>query len=115
MVRTRNVEPEPEPGTGTWERGTTSSPLMHIAFFNRSYYPDQTATGQVLTDLSEDLVREHGCRVSVVVGPPLQPLPGQVVEQRGIVARETRNGVEIHRARIVLREAVEQYQRGGRT
>jgi len=72
---------------------------MHIAFFNRSYYPDQTATGQLLTDLSEDLVREHGCRVSVVVGPPLQPLPGQVVEQRGIAVRETRNGVEIHRVR----------------
>jgi colanic acid biosynthesis glycosyl transferase WcaI len=72
---------------------------MHIAFFNRSYYPDQTATGQLLTDLSEDLVGEHGCSVSVVVGPPLQPLPGQVVEQRGIAARETRNGVEIHRAR----------------
>jgi colanic acid biosynthesis glycosyl transferase WcaI len=72
---------------------------VHIAFFNRSYYPDQTATGQLLTDLSEDLVRDHGCRVSVVVGPPLHPLPGTAVNQRGIVAREARKGVEIHRAR----------------
>jgi glycosyltransferase involved in cell wall biosynthesis len=72
---------------------------VHIAFFNRSYFPDQTATGQLLTDLSEDLVREHGCRVSVVVGPPLQPLPGHDVIARGIVALETRHGVEIHRAR----------------
>ncbi len=49
---------------------------MHIAFFNRSYYPDTTATGQLLTDLCEDLVREYGCRVSVVAGPPLVPVAG---------------------------------------
>jgi glycosyltransferase involved in cell wall biosynthesis len=72
---------------------------VHIAFFNRSYYPDQTATGQLLTDLAEDLVRDYGCRVSVVVGPPLQPLPGHDVNQQGLVVRETRHGVEIHRAR----------------
>lgn len=70
---------------------------MHIAFFNRSYYPDQTATGQLLTDLCEDLVRDHGCRVSVVAGPPLVPLPGQVRARRGLVSREEHNGVEIHR------------------
>jgi glycosyltransferase involved in cell wall biosynthesis len=74
---------------------------MHVAFFNRSYFPDQTATGQLLTDLSEDLVRDHGCRVSVIVGPPLQPLPGtgESLRPRGLVARERRNGVEVHRAR----------------
>lgn len=72
---------------------------MHVAFFNRSYYPDQTATGQLLTDLCEDLVRSHGCRVSVVAGLPLQPLPGQPAASRRIVSRETHNGVEILRAR----------------
>jgi colanic acid biosynthesis glycosyl transferase WcaI len=71
---------------------------MHIAFFNRSYYPDQTATGQLLTDLCEDLVRDHGCRVSVVAGPPLAPLPGQDRVRRGVVSREQYNGVDIHRA-----------------
>lgn len=71
---------------------------MHIAFFNRSYYPDQTATGQLLTDLCEDLVRDHGCRVSVVAGPPLTPLPGHDGARRGVVSRERRHGVEIHRA-----------------
>ena len=71
---------------------------MHIAFFNRSYFPDQTATGQLLTDLCEDLVRDHGCRVSVVAGPPLQPLPGQETRRRGVVSRERHNGVEILRA-----------------
>jgi putative colanic acid biosynthesis glycosyltransferase WcaI len=70
---------------------------MHVAFFNRSYYPDQTATGQLLTDLCEDLVREHGCRVSVVTGPPLQPLPGAEEARRGLVTRQRHGGVDIHR------------------
>ncbi len=47
---------------------------VHVAFFNRSFYPDTTATSQLLTDLCEDLVREHGCRVSVVAGVPLLPV-----------------------------------------
>ena len=65
---------------------------MHIAFFNRSYYPDETATGQLLTDLCEDLVRVHGCRVSVVAGWPKGTA--------GVVShREERHGVQILRAR----------------
>ena len=71
---------------------------MHVAFFNRSYYPDNTATGQLLTDLCEDLVRDHACRVSVVTGPPLLPT-ADVPQGRGIVTRESRHGVEIHRVR----------------
>jgi colanic acid biosynthesis glycosyl transferase WcaI len=71
---------------------------MHIAFFNRSYYPDQAATGQLLTDLCEDLVKDHGYRVSVVTGRPLHPLPGTETSQRRLVAREERNGVAIIRA-----------------
>ena len=72
---------------------------MHIAFFNRSFYPDQTATGQLLTDLCETLVRDHGCRVSVVAGVPLQPVDGATVSSRGLVSRERHGGVEILRAR----------------
>lgn len=72
---------------------------MHIAFFNRSYYPDQTATGQLLTDLCEDLVRDHGCRVSVVAGPPLLPSATFDPQSGGLVTRTTHNGVEIFRAR----------------
>jgi len=71
---------------------------MHVAFFNRSYYPDNTATGQLLTDLCEDLVRDHGCRVSVVTGPPLMPT-AEVVQGSGIVTRDSRHGVDIHRVR----------------
>jgi hypothetical protein len=43
---------------------------LHIAFFNRSFYPDTAATGQLLTELCEGLVQEHGCRVSVLAGCP---------------------------------------------
>ncbi|MGQ0737259.1 MAG: glycosyltransferase family 4 protein [Acidobacteriota bacterium] len=67
---------------------------MHVAFFNRSYYPDATATGQLLTDLCEDLVRLHGCRVTVVTGLPLAPSPGSRPVTAG---REVVNGVEVHR------------------
>jgi hypothetical protein len=49
---------------------------LHIAFFNRSSYPDTAATGQLLTELCEGLVQEHGCRVSVVAGVPLLPSAG---------------------------------------
>ncbi|MGE4056226.1 MAG: hypothetical protein AB7F99_15640, partial [Vicinamibacterales bacterium] len=74
---------------------------MHVAFFNRSFYPDTTATGQLLTDLCEDLVRVHGCRVSVVAGPPLQPSNGAGNGHDGwsLFNRESIRGVEIYRAR----------------
>ena len=82
---------------------------MHVAFFNRSYYPDQTATGQLLTDLCEDLVRDHGCRVSVVAGPPLLPgapgasgasgAAGASSRRWGAFTRQEHNGVQIYRAR----------------
>jgi glycosyltransferase involved in cell wall biosynthesis len=72
---------------------------VHIAFFNRSYYPDQAATGQLLTELCEHLVRDHGCRVSVVGGVPLQPIAGREVATGGVLTRDRHNGVEILRAR----------------
>jgi len=70
---------------------------VHVAFFNRSYYPDTTATGQLLTDLCEDLSRVYGHRVSVVTGPPLQPSAGYRRSGAGLVSRESHRGVEIHR------------------
>jgi glycosyltransferase involved in cell wall biosynthesis len=68
---------------------------VHIAFFNRSYAPDETATAQLLADLAEGLVAEHGCRVSVVAGLPA------AAEARGTRAtvREERNGVHVVRVR----------------
>ena len=70
---------------------------MRICFFNRSYWPDQAATGQLLTELAEDLVSRHGCEVTVVAGRPLHAEAG-VRKGRGAVERETRAGVTILRA-----------------
>ncbi|MEO8071284.1 MAG: glycosyltransferase family 4 protein [Acidobacteriota bacterium] len=74
---------------------------MHIVFFNRSYYPDRSATGQLLTDLCEDLVRTYGCRVSVVTGPPLSSADDVVVpaSRFGLVTTQMHNGVTIWRAK----------------
>lgn len=73
---------------------------LHVAFFNRSYYPDTAATGQLLTELCESLVSEHGCRVSVVAGVPLIPAAGEgAPPPRGILSRSVHRGVEVFRAR----------------
>ena len=65
---------------------------MRVCFLNRSYWPDTGATGQLLTELAEDLVARHGMEVTVITGQPLScdgPRPP---------AREVRNGVTILRA-----------------
>ena len=73
---------------------------LHVAFFNRSYYPDTAATGQLLTELCESLVRDHGCRVSVIAGLPMIPATGQgAPPPRRIVSRTVHQGVEVLRAR----------------
>jgi glycosyltransferase involved in cell wall biosynthesis len=69
----------------------TLSPRPRVCFFNRSYWPDTGATGQLLTELAEDLVRDHGFDVTVVAGAP-RTTPGAP-------AREVRNGVTVIRAR----------------
>jgi glycosyltransferase involved in cell wall biosynthesis len=72
---------------------------MHVAFYNRSFHPDATATGQLLTGLAEGLVRDHGWRVTVVAGVPLTGSGAGAGVTRGLVRRETHAGVEILRAR----------------
>ena len=70
---------------------------MKICFFNRSYWPDQAATGQLLTELAEDLVARHGCGVSVVAG---RALHGREGAQGSLwpVSTGERHGVRILRA-----------------
>ena len=69
---------------------------MHVCFFNRSYWPDQAATGQLLTELAEDLVQAHGCTVTVVAGRALHGADdgGGIQPFR----RESHHGVTILRA-----------------
>jgi glycosyltransferase involved in cell wall biosynthesis len=73
---------------------------MHVAFFNRSFYPDTAATGQLLTELCEDLVQRYGCRVSVVAGVPLLAASQHVTHHSkgSIFKREQYRGIEVLRA-----------------
>ena len=64
---------------------------MHVCFFNRAYWPDLSATGQLLTEMAEGLAAAHGWQVTVVTGYPLR------TEARP-PGRERRNGVTIVRA-----------------
>jgi glycosyltransferase involved in cell wall biosynthesis len=66
----------------------SSTRRTRVCFFNRSYWPDTGATGQLLTELAEDLVALHGFDVTVVSGP----------SANGAARREVRNGVTIVRA-----------------
>src|SRR2546426_2872845 len=70
---------------------------MKICFFNRSYWPDQAATGQLLTELAEDLVNRHGCEVTVVAGRALHGASADGV-RLWPVRRESHQGVAIVRA-----------------
>ena len=70
---------------------------MNICFFNRSYWPDQAATGQLLTELAEDLVGRHGCAVSVVAGRALHANDA-AAWTLWPVQHEERGGVRILRA-----------------
>ncbi len=73
---------------------------MHVVFFNRSFYPDGAATGQLLTDLAEGLVEQHGWRVTVITGVPLVPSRPDLPRLGGwLVGREHYHGVAIRRAR----------------
>ena len=65
---------------------------LRVSFFNRSYWPDTGATGQLLTELAEDLVARHGVEVTVVTGYPF-------TSDASLPEREERNGVRIVRAR----------------
>jgi putative colanic acid biosynthesis glycosyltransferase WcaI len=72
---------------------------VKICFFNRSYWPDQAATGQLLTELAGDLVKWFGHDVTVVAGRPLMAAAGtSAAGGRGLVTRERHEGVDIRRA-----------------
>ena len=63
-----------------------------ILFLNRSYYPDAEATGQLLTELCEDLARDF--QVSVVAGQPNQNPTQAKYRKYGV---DHHHGVTIYR------------------
>ena len=70
---------------------------MRVCFFNRSYWPDQAATGQLLTELAQDLVSRHGWTVSVLAGRALHG-SHEVRTSARLVDVEEHAGVRILRA-----------------
>ena len=76
--------------------GTTSPvPKPRVLFLNRSYRPDAEATGQLLTELAEDLAADGGWNVAVLCGRP-NANPGGEPAACGTAVR---NGVTVHRVR----------------
>lgn len=71
---------------------TATDRPVRVCYFNRSYWPDTGATGQLLTELAEDLASKHGMQVTVVAGYPASAA-------RRPATQEVRNGVRILRAR----------------
>ena len=71
---------------------------MKVCFFNRSYWPDQAATGQLLTELAEDLVSRYGTEVTVVAGRALNASHAETGSRLSPVGREMHRGVDIRRA-----------------
>lgn len=63
-----------------------------VLFLNRSYWPDAEATGQLLTELCEDLAAEFD--VTVVAGQPNQNPAGLAFRRWG---EQKRHGVSIRR------------------
>ena len=72
---------------------TRSSEPIKVCYFNRCYWPDNTATGQLLTELAEDLAAVHGMDVTVVTGYPA------TADASSLLPSATRNRVRIMRAR----------------
>lgn len=72
---------------------TNRRAALRVCYFNRSYWPDTGATGQLLTELAEDLVAVHGVEVTVVTGYPVN------ATRAGLPPIAVHNGVRVIRAR----------------
>jgi putative colanic acid biosynthesis glycosyltransferase WcaI len=65
---------------------------LNLLFLNRSFWPDVEATGQFLTELCEDLSRQH--RISFIAGPSLHV----ATNHKGLWTREALGEVSVIRA-----------------
>ena len=68
---------------------------MRLLLLNQYFYPDQSATAQLLTELSEDLAAHHD--VTVVTGRPSYN-PTAHVRSRGLISFEHHGRVRVLRA-----------------
>ena len=73
--------------------------LNHVLFINRSYWPDTEATGQLLTDLCEDLAATGKWDVHVLAGMPNHISMTDKLDSAATTSGTiVHNGVTIHRA-----------------
>src|ERR1051326_7635578 len=82
-------------------KSSHSERVLHIAFLNRVYYPDTSATSQLLTELCESLVRDYGYRVSVIAAATVQPgsVAANPSRRRRLFDVEKHSDVAIYRTR----------------
>lgn len=78
---------------------------VRVCYFNRSFWPDTGATGQLLTELAEDLANIHGFEVTVITGYPVGDVASDFSTAEASAkavgrtkSSELRNGVRIVRA-----------------
>src|SRR5207249_7496839 len=65
--------------------------MMHLLFINRFFYPDQSATARILTDLVRGLVVQ-GFRVTVLTGRV-----GYLGDEQVLPPEDTYRGVTVRR------------------
>ncbi|OAI56535.1 hypothetical protein AYO47_08925 [Planctomyces sp. SCGC AG-212-M04] len=76
--------------------GADAAPKTRLLFINRSYWPDTEATGQLLTELCEDLAATGDFEVHVLCGQPNHiSIEGEDINSEAAA----HHGVTIHRAR----------------
>lgn len=70
---------------------------VSVLIFNRSFYPEKASTGQLLTELCEDLARNGDMKIAVVTGHPTGEDAAQNSQSWSAMRRESYNGIEILR------------------
>ncbi|PIQ82698.1 MAG: hypothetical protein COV76_02140 [Candidatus Omnitrophica bacterium CG11_big_fil_rev_8_21_14_0_20_64_10] len=77
----------------------TEPSRRRVVFFNRAYFPESSATSQLLTELAEGLVETERFEVTVVAGIPMGRTDVHSPRPWGLVAAEAAGGVGILRCR----------------
>ena len=72
--------------------------MARLIFVNRFYWPDETATGQLLTDLAEALAA-RGHEVAVITSRPMSLAAGEINERNGVRIAHI-GSTRLHRGRL---------------
>lgn len=75
----------------------TTQKTLAVLFLNRSFYPEKASTGQLLTELCEDLASSGDMSVTVIAGQPTGEDVSRNQEPWSAVRHENYKGIEILR------------------